>query len=887
MTFLGLASHTETRGERRLAGPLAWPMSAFRQRAGRVGKARVLRSAWTLGLALVAVLFLGACQSDEERVQSFLDRGKAYVADEKPEEAIIEFKNVLQIDPENAAAHEALSLAYLEVQKPRDAYWEMSETVRLDPENIDARLRYGTISAAIGDHEIAMEQAEAVLRMEPNSSPGFLLRAQSRESNGDLEGAEEDFRAALSNDPEGPAYRFLLSGFLERQRRLEESEQVLRDLIEVEESYLAMSSLARTVVTAGDRDDEALPLIERVVELAKKAPVELPRREPGQKGGTTSLIPNVKRSDAVLAAYRLLSAFHYDRGHFEKAIESLEEGIDSVESKTKLELIYQMAALYRLKGKSEEADALIHRATRESPDSATAQLVLSAFLGQQGDSEGALQAARAALAIEPENQAALLREAELLVDLGYRDKDDGMIDRGREIVDGVIAEQPESPEAHFVRAKLDLAGEDIEAARESLETVLQARPDWAQARFVLGSTMAAAGDLTRARVELARAVETDPNQLEAQKLLTKIHAQLGEHEFAIEQGRKYLEQRPDDGDIRIVVGQSLIRVGRGAEAYAEVEKIPEEKRGAAEYFALGRLDLAFGREELGAQRLRKAGELAPGNPAVLRALLVLDRDQDRLADSVARVAKAREAEPESSEIAELEAELKLLSNDLAGARAGLERAVELEPRNVTAQLALADLARRDNDSDAMLRVLERAANAVPESSDLQYRLAAAYEQLGRRPEAIAAYEKSISLNPDQGRAKNNLAYLLTESGGDLDRALELAQQAKEQLPDDGNAADTLGWVLLKRGVPSAAIGYLEEAAERFPSGAYEVQGIVRNHLATAYEANGDQEKAVAASRESIDFFEKLSKVAKERGVEFAEPDWASEARERVVRLGTS
>ena len=872
MTFLGLTSLSQSYG-------------AQRRSEKHFDSPR--RTAVSLLLGLSAVLLLGACQSDEERVQGFLDRGNEYITDQKPEEAIIEFKNVLQIDPENREAHEALSLAYLEVEKPRDAYWEMSETVRLDPDNIEARLRYGTISAAIGDHDLSLEQAEAVLRLDPTNSPGFLLRAQSRESSGDLEGAEADFRAGLANDPSGPAYRFLLSGFLERQRRLEESEEVLRGLMEVEESYLGMSALARTVITAGDRDDEALPLIERVVELAKEAPVELARREPGQKGGSTSLVPNVKRSEAVLAAYRLLSAFHYDRDNFDQSIATLEEGLTAVDSEAKLEIIYQMAALYRLKGRGEEADALIHRATLESPDSATAQLVLSAFLGQQGNPEGALKAARDALAVEPDNRSAQLREAELLVDIGFRNEDEEMVAQGREIVDAVIEDEPESPEAHFVLAKLNLAKNDIDAARVSLETVLQARPEWAQARFVLGSTMAAAGDLSRARVELARAVEIDPKQIEAQKLLAKIHAQLGEHEFAIEQGRKYLEQRPADSEVRIIVGQSLIRVGRGEEAYQEVEKIPEDQRGAAEYFALGRLDLAFGREAAGSKRLRKAAELAPGNPAILRALLVLDRDQDRLADSVARVESARAAAPESSEIAELEAEVKLLAKDVDGARAALERAVELEPRNVSAQLALASLARRSGDAEGVLGVLERAANAVPESSDLQYRLASAYEREKRRPEAIASYEKAISLNPDLAKAKNNLAYLLAESGGDLDRALELAQEAKEQLPDDGSSADTLGWVLLKRGVPSAAIGYLEEAAERFPDGAYEVQGIVTNHLATAYEANEDSEKAVASSQDSLDFFNKLSKVAKERGVEFPEPDWAVEARQRLERLGQS
>ncbi len=838
---------------------------------------------FSLAGLMVGLLLLGGCQSDEDRVARFLERGEQYVENGQTEEAIIEFKNVLQLEPENADAHEALSLAYLKVEKPREAYWEMSETVRLDPDNIDARLRYGTVSAAIGDSDLAREQAEAVLQLDPTNSAAYALRGQAREANEDLEGAEADFRAAVEHDPEAAAYRFILGGFLERQGRLEEAEQVLRDLLEVEESYMAASALARMLFRAGDRDDEALKWLRRSIELAKQAPVEKPEAAPGtEAAGTTSLKASIPRERAVQSAYVLLAAFHFDRGRFEESIEVLEEGIAASESKT--ELIYQMARLYRLRGMTEEENAAIRRATEEAPDNTAAQLVLSAYLGKQGDLDGALKAARAAVAIAPEEKNARLREAELLVDIGYRDEDPARVQEGREIVDAVLEEEPDNALAYFVRAKIQLADGDIEGAKESLETVIQTRPNWAQARFVLGSALAASNDLSRARVELARAVEIDPQLTAARKLLAKVHSQLGEHEFAIEQGREYLKQVPDDNEIRIIVGQSLIRVGQGEEAYAEVEKIPEDKRDAAAYFALGRLDIAFGRTKLGAERLRKANELAPGNPQVLRTLLGIDRAAGDLDASAARIAKALESDPENSEIAEIDAELKMAQGDREGARASLEKAIELDERNVTAQLALADLEARSGDLAAAIAVMERAAAAVPESSNLQFRLALVYERNGERAKAIDAYEKSISLNGDLAVAKNNLAYLLTESGGDLDRALELAQQAKEQLPDDANAADTLGWVLLRRGVPSAAIGYLEEAAERFPTGAYEIQGIVRNHLAEAYEANKDDARAIAASRESLEYYEKLAKAAKERGATLTEPDWVRDARERIARL---
>jgi tetratricopeptide (TPR) repeat protein len=619
-----------------------------------------------------------------------------------------------------------------------------------------------------------------------------------------------------------------------------------------------------------------------VIRLAKAAPREPISGQSADDGGTVSLLGNVLREDAIRAAYTLKSAVAYDRGDLDEALAILEEGV--AESETKVELIYQMANLYRREGDREKENAMILRATEEAPGNASAQLVLSAYLGQQGDLPGALEAARAAVAAEPGNRPAQLREAELLVDLGFAGGSPEQIQAGRAIVDEVLEAEPDSPEAHFVKAKIELAEGDLEAAKKSLETTLQSRPGWAQARFVLGSALAASGELTRARVELEGAVENDPRLTDARSLLTRVYAQLGEHEFAIESGRAYLKDRPEDSAIRIVVGQSLIRLGRSEEAYREIDQIPESQRDAAALFALGRLDLAFQRVDEGAAKLRRAEELSPGNPQVLRALLAIDRNQGNLESSLDRIGRAIEENPDSSELAELDAEVKLLGGDLDGARAALERAISLEPRNTTAQLALADLERRSGNVDGMISVIEGAASAVPESSDLQFRLAQAYEQRGRQADAVVAYEKAISLNPDLAMAKNNLAYLLAETGGDLDRAYELAQQAKELLPDDGNAADTLGWVLVKRGVPSAAIVYLQEAAERFPQDALEVQGIVHNHLAEAYELNDEADKAISASRRAVDFYERLAKLAEERGVEFTEPEWSAQAKARASRL---
>jgi tetratricopeptide (TPR) repeat protein len=156
-----------------------------------------------------------------------------------------------------------------------------------------------------------------------------------------------------------------------------------------------------------------------------------------------------------------------------------------------------------------------------------------------------------------------------------------------------------------------------------------------------------------------------------------------------------------------------------------------------------------------------------------------------------------------------------------------------------------------------------------------------YELQSRNKEAMAHYEEAIRLEPGLAVARNNLAYLLAEEGGDLDRALDLAQEAKAILPDNPNAADTLGWVLYKKGLASAAIGYLREAANGFTSQDSQL-ALIRHHLALAYEANGEPDKARETLEKAIRDLDAIFRP--EGGEKRPEPAWAEEIRSMHARL---
>ena len=100
------------------------------------------------------------------------------------------------------------------------------------------------------------------------------------------------------------------------------------------------------------------------------------------------------------------------------------------------------------------------------------------------------------------------------------------------------------------------------------------------------------------------------------------------------------------------------------------------------------------------------------------------------------------------------------------------------------------------------------------------------------------YEKALKIDPKFAPASNNLAWIYAEHGGNIDVALDLAQRAKEKLPDDPAVSDTLGWIYYKKGAFLKAISLLKEGSEKLQD-----NPAVHYHLGMAYYKNGNKEQA--------------------------------------------
>jgi tetratricopeptide (TPR) repeat protein len=811
-------------------------------------------------LLTALALALAACADDAARLDEHHRRGAAYLEEEKYAEAILEFRNALSIDPNHAASHWGMARAHLAQKDLRKAYWELEETVRLDPTNAEAQLRYGQflLLGKEDEQRRAVDTADRVLGANPapaERAAAFVLKARALQSLQRDDEAGTAYEAAVKALPEDPGPLLLLANFHRQAGRLEEAERLFRELVGVEASFATHAALGGFLASLGrERDPEAEALYRKALELAE--------------------------GDQRKLAYSLLANFLVARERGAEAEATLRQGIDETEDD--LDLIYGLARYYHANGDTARAQEMIEEAARGRPGDPEPLLLLSTYRARYDDLPGALEAAERAIQVAPEDRRTRLRKAEVLVDLGYREQDKVRVAEGRSIVQAVLAQEEANPEALFVKAKIDLAEDKRADALSALRRVIDAQPDWAHAHFLLGSVLFLDGDRTGARGAVARALELDASLAPAQKLMARLHAALGDHALAIETGRRALERDPDDAGMHVLVAQSLVRQQRMDEALRELEQVPVERRGAEEEFAIGRVHTLRGDPGRARVHLAAAAEHEPHRYEILRALLDLDMREGRLAESAERVGAALRARPDDARLVQLHGEVSLYTGDTAGAESSFRRAIDLNPNDLQAYGSLARYLAVSGRPEEVVHTYERALGANPQSATLHLVVGSLYELRNRSREAVERYEEAIRLDPSLAVAKNNLAYLMAEQGGNLDRALDLAQEAKSLLPDNPNAADTLGWVLYKKNVPSAAIGYLREAESAMPPDDPMIN-VVRHHLALAYEANGEPERAREVLERAVENLDRLFRGEGEQA-QRPEPPWAAEVRSMHARL---
>jgi tetratricopeptide (TPR) repeat protein len=193
-------------------------------------------------------------------------------------------------------------------------------------------------------------------------------------------------------------------------------------------------------------------------------------------------------------------------------------------------------------------------------------------------------------------------------------------------------------------------------------------------------------------------------------------------------------------------------------------------------------------------------------------------------------------------------EVRMALGKYREAVASFERAQKLRPNGFRAYAMAATAYVLLKQYDSAERNFEMALQLAPTSVEVRHPYAELLEMQGKFARAMEIYEGTLAISPDDAVAKIKLAHLLGLTGGDLKRAVTLAEQAAAKFPASDVIQGTLGWVHHLAGDNDKALIHLTEATRLAPSVAIYHVNLGKVLLATGQKSAGHDALRAALSR---------------------------------------
>lgn len=542
-----------------------------------------------------------------------------------------------------------------------------------------------------------------------------------------------------------------------------------------------------------------------------------------------------------------------------------------------------LASLYLRKNDAVTAERYLRGAVSQEPKSVEAHGALANLYLAKRDNAQAESELRIAADLAPVGSPARTRLADFYLLLGRRDEArkvlnditakapdyvpawrllsqiafaEGKLDDSAKAVEMVLKSRPGDVEGRLMRGRIHLARRETPQAIQEFQAVLKTEPRLGPAHYQLALAQLQGGNVQQAKAELKATVTTAPNYAEAVILLAEINLQSGAAQVAIEDLERFVAAQPQALPAYVVLGAAYLAAKRPADAIEVGRKLagaaPRDPRGP---YLIGLGLGAQGKRPAARQQLEASLNLAPQALEPLAQLVSLTFADRQPAQAIERVKKQVALVPKSAPHRMLLGETYAAAGDLKAAEAAFQQAIELDPNLMEPYVKLGGLYAAAGRYDEALAKVNDAAKRNPRDVGPLMLEGIIFEQKGEVTKARESYEKALAINPHLAPAANNLAWIYSEHGGDKEKALQLAQMAKEMAPDDPRISDTLGWILYKRGVYQRALSLLRESAEKLPANPQ-----VQYHVGMAYAQLGDKDNArkalTAATSTTAEFFGK-------------------------------
>ena len=495
-------------------------------------------------------------------------------------------------------------------------------------------------------------------------------------------------------------------------------------------------------------------------------------------------------------------------------------------------LYVKVARYYQATQKWKEVETVYQRLATRKPASEIPQILLGDFFTFMGDGAKALTHYQKGVEFNPKSDQA--RNSLINFHLDNRQWDDA-----EKLVKPAVEAKSKDLETQVFEARLLLGRGKVDDAIPLLQKILKDEPNQAMAHQYLGLAFAAKNDTAQAIRELTEAEKLAPQDRGVRKALAVARMAEGSYKMAIEEAQIAIRLNPRDVQAVHILGQAYLRekdIAQAKKIYQEIVKqIPQDPLA---HYQLGLIDQQDKKFKEAIDHFEEALKHNPNFAQALSQIASVRVLRGEAQQARERVQQQIERSPENPYFYNLLGRLWMQAKQADQAEKAFKQALALNDQLQVSYMNLAELYRQANRVDEAVQEYEQLLAKDPKAASAHMMLGMIAEQRNEVEKAQSHYRKTLEITPKFAPAANNLAWLMAETGGNLDEALAHAENARAQQGDSGHIADTLGWIYYKKNAYLKAVSLLEEAAEKLND-----NPVVRYHLGMALAKKGDAAKA--------------------------------------------
>jgi tetratricopeptide (TPR) repeat protein len=500
--------------------------------------------------------------------------------------------------------------------------------------------------------------------------------------------------------------------------------------------------------------------------------------------------------------------------------------------------LLRLADYYARTQKRTEMAAVLQRLVENRGDFPEGRLTAGDFYSTRGDGTEAIDQYDRGAEENPKNALVYRKRVVAL-----------LLTEGRQLeaasrLDAILKDSPSDSEARLLRARMWVeAGkpETIGAAITEFHEQLKTRPQDATVHYDLGRAYLIRNDTVTARASFLQAAQLRKDYLAPRFALAKLAKAQQNSADVVRYADEILQIKPDNFEGRLLRAYGLIGANRGPEARNELQRLsrdnPESRDVQLQLGLLAVSEKKFREAEAIFRRVAVSADSDPRPAAGLAGVYASEKQYDRAMETLRNELKRV---PGNVAVENMLAVTAIEAKRYQVAIDSFLRVAAATPKSLAAQVKLAEAYRLNGEGDKAVAVLEKAKTIEPTDVADSSVLSAALFNNGRLEESRNVLRQVVKVQSDNAGALNNLAYLITETGGDLDEAQNLVQRALRKNANDPFAQDTLGWIYLKKNMTEDALQIFANLVKKSPD-----DPSFRYHLGSALLKKGDREKARA------------------------------------------